>query len=185
MKEREMFNKAKNWISAGMLVVFMGVLSGCYGQYALVHLLYKSNGTIENKWARSGVNALLIIFPVYAIAGLGDVIIFNTIEFWSGKNPITNSPSVAGKADIPQNGMRAETTKSGNHVVLAWHYNKSRKSLVALSVTKSSSKAPVVKLYRSHAVDSQVMGAGAHVTETTFNAGHMSSRVVTGLPGTI
>ncbi len=180
-----MFNKAKSVVSAAMLVVFLGVLSGCYGQYALVHLLYKSNGTIENKWARSGVNALLIIFPVYAIAGLGDVIIFNTIEFWSGKNPITNSPSVAGKADIPQNGVKTAINKSGDHVVLAWHFDQSRKSLVALSVTKGQSGSPVVRLYRSRGVDSQVMGAGAHVTETTFSQGHPLSRVVTGLPGTI
>ena len=34
---------------------------------------------------------MFIVFvwvPVYGLAGLGDAVVFNSIEFWSGKNPI-------------------------------------------------------------------------------------------------
>ena len=30
----------------------------------------------------------MVIIPVYGLATLGDALIFNTIEFWSGSNPV-------------------------------------------------------------------------------------------------
>ena len=45
----------------------------------------------------------LLIIPVYELAGLGDFVIFNLIEFWTGKNPIAQSggsaPEIRGLAD--------------------------------------------------------------------------------------
>lgn len=48
----------------------------------------------DNKWANEGIFLGLNIIPVYAIAYLGDIIIFNSIEFWGGDNPI--DPPVGG-----------------------------------------------------------------------------------------
>jgi hypothetical protein len=36
---------------------------------------------------------VLTIIPVYGIAYLGDIIIFNSIEFWGGENPISPPPA--------------------------------------------------------------------------------------------
>lgn len=70
------------------LLAFSLLTSGCYGSFALTRKLHQFNGTIEDRFARSLVTAGLVII-VYYWTGLGDWIIFNTIEFWTGKNPIS------------------------------------------------------------------------------------------------
>jgi hypothetical protein len=42
----------------------------------------------DNKWANEGIFLALTIIPVYGIFYLGDIIIFNSMEFWGAKNPI-------------------------------------------------------------------------------------------------
>ncbi|HED65954.1 MAG TPA: DUF3332 family protein [Planctomycetes bacterium] len=42
----------------------------------------------ENRWANEAVFIGLNIVPVYGLAYLGDILIFNSIEFWGGENPI-------------------------------------------------------------------------------------------------
>lgn len=45
----------------------------------------------DNKWANEGIFLVLNIIPVYGLFYLGDIVIFNSIEFWGGKNPIEKS----------------------------------------------------------------------------------------------
>ncbi|MBL8804132.1 MAG: DUF3332 family protein [Planctomycetes bacterium] len=42
----------------------------------------------ENKWANEAVFIVLNIVPVYGFAYLADIVVFNSIEFWGGKNPM-------------------------------------------------------------------------------------------------
>lgn len=83
-------------------VVAMGVLAtsltGCIGQMGTSQLVTKANlGAVDNRYGRAGLFVLLS--PVYGIAATADLFIFNTIEFWTGKNPITGkAPAVA---DMP------------------------------------------------------------------------------------
>ncbi|MHB1605356.1 MAG: DUF3332 family protein [Leptospirales bacterium] len=146
------------------------LLSGCYGQFALVRTLYKANGQVENKWARSGLTALMVILPVYEFAGLGDVIIFNPIEFWTKKNPITNSPSVASKnGTVPMNGTTIGTAKNGDHVTVSWHYDKNRSNVSAVVISRDASGKVSVKLVRSHSLDGAVSTGNIQVTDVTFD----------------
>ncbi len=67
------------------------LLSGCYGRFPLTRVIYKFNGSIGSKATLGGrlINTLImwvmIIIPVYGLATLADAIIFNLIEFWTGK----------------------------------------------------------------------------------------------------
>jgi Domain of unknown function (DUF3332) len=64
-------------------------LAGCYGQFALTRKLYNWNGNAtSNKFVNSAILWALIIVPVYELASLGDFLIFNTIEFYTGSNPV-------------------------------------------------------------------------------------------------
>ena len=81
------------------MVASMG-LSGCMGQMGLSAMLTKGNlSVVDNRYGRAGVFVLLS--PVYGLAATADLFVFNTIEFWSGKNPITGkSPALVDqKAD--------------------------------------------------------------------------------------
>ena len=61
----------------------------CYGNFALTRMVYEWNGQVTgNKFINSIVFWVLNWIPVYSIAAGVDVIILNTIEFWTGSNPV-------------------------------------------------------------------------------------------------
>lgn len=63
-------------------------LGGCMGQMGISAMLTKGNlSVVDNRYGRAGV--FMLLSPVYAVAATADLFVFNTIEFWSGKNPIT------------------------------------------------------------------------------------------------
>lgn len=86
------------------LVTALGVssLTGCMGQMATTGLVTKFNlQVVDNRYGREGM--FLLLSPVYAIASVADLFIFNTVEFWTGKNPISGkSPAVV---DTPANAI--------------------------------------------------------------------------------
>jgi hypothetical protein len=64
-------------------------LAGCYGQFALTRKIYNWNGSVtSNRFVNSAILFALIVIPVYELVTLGDYLIFNTIEFYSGSNPV-------------------------------------------------------------------------------------------------
>ncbi|HEH9427523.1 TPA: DUF3332 domain-containing protein [Aeromonas sobria] len=76
-----------------VMVASMG-LGGCMGQMGLSGMVTKGNlSVVDNRYGRAGV--FMLLSPVYGLAATADLFVFNTIEFWSGKNPITGkSPAV-------------------------------------------------------------------------------------------
>ena len=81
-------------VVALVLVVSVGVVfsAGCFGKFQLTRKVYDINKSVEDKYLRSAVTWLLVIIPVYGLAGFLDFILFNVIEFWSGENPIVSGP---------------------------------------------------------------------------------------------
>ena len=83
----------KKFVTRAIIIALIGstgILSGCYGPFRLTTKLHQWNGNVSNK---KFVNELvflgLCILPAYELCTLGDVLIFNSIEFWGGQNPIT------------------------------------------------------------------------------------------------
>ncbi len=62
--------------------------SGCYGPFYLTRKVWEWNGQVGGKWANEVAYLVLTWLPVYGIAGLADAVIFNSIEFWGGENPM-------------------------------------------------------------------------------------------------
>ncbi len=67
---------------------------GCFGKFALTRDLYEKNKSVTGKTARAGIFFVLIIVPIYECALLGDLLIFNPIEFFSGDN-VLDEPTPA------------------------------------------------------------------------------------------
>jgi hypothetical protein len=70
------------------LSIAMLSLQGCYGKMALTKKVYALNGEVNDKFVRSLVTWAFIFVPVYGVSALVDFVLFNTIEFWTGKNPV-------------------------------------------------------------------------------------------------
>ncbi len=91
----------------------MIVLTGCYGSNACFNKLHKWNGTLGNKWLNSIVHFFLSIFQVYNIClGLIDGLILNTVEFWTGSNPLAGGDSYYEK-DAQGNEIAAVKNADG------------------------------------------------------------------------
>ena len=79
-------NRARS-LSAGLLALSLAA-AGCYGPFNLTRRLYQWNQQVGTKWEQEFMFILLAWAPVYGLAVLGDAIIFNSMEFWTGKNPV-------------------------------------------------------------------------------------------------
>lgn len=99
-------------------VINLAVLSaimftaGCYGSFSLTRKLWKWNGdVVKEQWGREAIFLGLNIIPVYAVAGIVDGIILNSVEFWGGENPVTAKASrtvTEGDQAAVMNWMPAE-----------------------------------------------------------------------------
>ncbi len=68
-------------------------LSGCVGSNAVTAKLMEFNvKVVDNRYARAGVNFLLA--PVYGITIAADYVVINSLEFWTGKNPLNGKPHI-------------------------------------------------------------------------------------------
>lgn len=85
----------KTAMKAVAMTILTTSLTGCIGQMGTSQLVTKANlSAVDNRYGRAGL--FVLMSPVYGLAATADLFIFNTIEFWTGKNPITGkSPAVA------------------------------------------------------------------------------------------
>ena len=65
--------------------------SSCIGSFKLWNGMKDWNQGIGNKFVNELVFIALHIVPVYEIAYLADLVVVNTIEFWSGKSPMASN----------------------------------------------------------------------------------------------
>lgn len=75
------------------------VTTGCFGSFQMTRDVYSWNQKVgDNKWSKELVFLLIgPIVPVYGVAVFLDAVFVNSIEFWTGKNPMTSSINVTEK----------------------------------------------------------------------------------------
>lgn len=81
-------------ISVACLILSSIICSSCIGSFGLWSSLKDWNNNIGNKFVNEIVFLAFHIVPVYEVAYLADVIVLNSIEFWSGSNPLADVGSV-------------------------------------------------------------------------------------------
>lgn len=65
--------------------------SSCIGSFSLTNKMLAWNRSIGNKFVNELVFFCFWILPVYEVTALADVLVINSIEFWSGSNPLSAS----------------------------------------------------------------------------------------------
>ena len=82
--------KFKTTVLLLVLAAFLSVsLFSCYGNFTLTRKLYQWNGSLGDKYINNIVFWILLIIPAYQAAGMVDFLVLNTIEFWTGTNPMS------------------------------------------------------------------------------------------------
>ncbi|HHO75900.1 MAG TPA: DUF3332 family protein [Deltaproteobacteria bacterium] len=98
------------------LVMLSFFVTGCTGSFALTKKVHEFHRSQENKWVDEGIFLVCAVFYIYSIATLADAVIINSIEFWTGDNPIastggdTNTIVSNGQNKAEMNFNRAEDT---------------------------------------------------------------------------
>lgn len=92
--------KRRHFSAALMLTVAASlVFTSCIGSFKLSNKVLAWNQQIGSKFVNEVVFFCFWIIPVYEITALADVLVLNSIEFWSGRNPVTAETKVIDGKD--------------------------------------------------------------------------------------
>lgn len=83
-------------VSVALLTATAAVLplQSCIGSFALTNKVLSWNNQVGSKFVNELVFFAFWIIPVYEVTSVADLIVLNSIEFWSGNNPIEASTKV-------------------------------------------------------------------------------------------
>ena len=82
-------------LGVALTVTSLLFTSGCIGSFSITHKIYRWN---QHASGERWVNEIIffvgaVILPVYGLSLLADGVIFNSIQWWSGKNPVADAGS--------------------------------------------------------------------------------------------
>jgi hypothetical protein len=82
--------KFRRVLAGALLAGFLpAAVSGCFGRFELTRKVYRFNKEISpDKWIQWMAFLVLTIVPVYGIATFVDAVVANSLEFWTGRNPV-------------------------------------------------------------------------------------------------
>lgn len=69
-------------------------LTSCIGNFNLTKKMLTWNESVSNKFVNELIFFGFWILPVYEVCALADVLVLNSIEFWSGNNPVAAGQKV-------------------------------------------------------------------------------------------
>lgn len=110
-------NKIVKLVSITMIMVLLTIgLTSCYGNFSATRKVYDFNGSFGDKWVNQFMFWVLIIVPAYEVAAFADVVLFNTIEFWTGSNPMAMAADEEIIKYAHENGKNLKITINQNHI---------------------------------------------------------------------
>lgn len=93
-----LYNPMKKTILSMALVCLLGATMittpSCIGSFSLTNRLLGWNQHVGNKFVNELVFFAFWVLPVYEVSALADVLVLNTIEFWSGTNPMAHGERI-------------------------------------------------------------------------------------------
>ena len=86
----------KNVLTVAVICTLCGALTlpSCIGSFTLTNKLLSWNNQIGEKFVNELVFFAFWILPVYEVSALADILVLNSIEFWSGSNHVAKGTKV-------------------------------------------------------------------------------------------
>lgn len=84
---------------AAMLCITTITTPSCVGSFSLTNRLLSWNQHVGNKFLNELVFFCFWVLPVYEVTALADVLVLNSIEFWSGSNPMAKGEKIIDGKD--------------------------------------------------------------------------------------
>lgn len=91
----------KRYFTVALVLTLTGsfLTTSCIGSFALTNKLLAWNQQVGSKFVNELVFFAFWILPVYEVSSLADVLVLNSIEFWSGNNPVARGTKVIDGQD--------------------------------------------------------------------------------------
>lgn len=91
----------KTTLTVAVVLALAGSIlcTSCIGSFTLTNKLISWNKKIDSKFVNELVFFAFWIVPVYEVSLLSDVLVLNSIEFWSGDNPVACGKKVIDGQD--------------------------------------------------------------------------------------
>ena len=164
----------------GVVLCSCLLFSSCVGSFGLFNRLNSWNNSIGSKFVNELVFLAFNIVPVYGVAYLADALVINSIEFWSGSNPMANVGDV--KKVKGENGNYLVTTlengysiaKEGETASMDLIYNKEANTW---NVVANGESAELVKMNNDGTAD-LFLPNGERMNITLDAQGMMAARAV-------
>ena len=103
-------------MAAAALICSSFMFSSCIGSFGLHNRLATWNQGIGNKFVNELVYLAFNIIPIYPVCYLADALVINSIEFWSGSNPMASIGDV--KKVQGENGNYLVTTLENGYSIV-------------------------------------------------------------------
>ncbi len=124
----------KNFLTVALICTLCGALTlpSCIGSFGLTNKLLTWNRHIDNKFVNELVFFAFWILPVYEVSGLADLLVLNSIEFWSGTNPVTKEKKIVkgndGRYIVECDGKGYTITSENDGSVARLDFNEEERS---------------------------------------------------------
>lgn len=86
-------------VAVALVLCASFVTTSCIGSFTLTNKLLSWNRQVGNKFVNELVFFAFWVLPVYEVSALADALVLNSIEFWSGSNPVAQGRSVIDGQD--------------------------------------------------------------------------------------
>ena len=124
----------KHYLSVAIVIALASstMFSSCIGSFALTNNVLSWNQEVSNKFVNAVIFTAFCILPVYEITVLADALVINTIEFWSGTNPIEASTQIIdgkdAKYQIDRNKYGYTITNLADNSIVKFNFNETDNS---------------------------------------------------------
>ncbi len=115
-----------------LLILTVTSSIGCTGSFNLTKKVYNAHRSQTDKWADELFFLGCVLIPIYGIATWADAIIFNSIEFWTGENPVA----------LNDNGEKKFVNNKGEEVIVS--YNAETDQITLQSKTENGETPKIV-----------------------------------------
>ena len=142
MKGKMLINRI---VAAIVVGSFLTVTTACFGPFNLTRNVYhwnsgiKGSGEVSDKWMKEFVFFGMIIIPVYMFATLLDAFVFNSIQFWTGDNPVKGTDAGGDGATrvVRLGGVTVKVAESDQGATVTYERNGivERRAMIETSAT--------------------------------------------------
>lgn len=169
-------------MAATLMICSAFLFTSCVGSFGLHNRLSTWNQGISNKAVNELVFLVLNIIPVYGVCYMADALVINSIEFWSGSNPMASIGDIK-KVQGENGNYLVETLENGYSITKEGDESASMeliydKELNTWNVVSGDTSAELIQL-NNDGTASMTLPNGEDLTVTLDAQGVANARQAT------